>query len=374
MRKLVVIVILGVLVWWAYHHFAAPADKPAAPKAPAVKVSVAPAKRANVPLTLQLAGNVIPYETVAVKSRLDSVVTEVAFHDGDHVAQGQVLFKLDDRSLKAQLSQLQATVQKEQAQLADLKLQFERAKLLVVNKAIAQAAYDTANAAYISQQAAVSEAQATLDNTKVLLSYTTITAPIEGRAGTINVTLGNNVKANDAQALVTINRVTPIRAQFAIPERYYEQVRTAMAQSIPVKAVRDNAAEQPQGKLEYIDNTIDPTTGAFIARAIFTNEKEALWPGMFVTVTLDLLHEDNVLTVPAVAVQGDTGNNFVFKAMDGKAVKTPVEISRMSGEVAIVTKGLNDGENVLVDGLMRVMDGAVIEIPAAAPPAEKPAT
>lgn len=357
MRKLIFFALLGLAGWWAYSHFTTKDDaKATQQKAPPTKVTVAAASRADVPVTLQLAGNVIAYETVPIKARLDSVITQVAFKDGDHVKQGQLLFRLDDRALKAQLGQ-------QQAQLADLRLQYERAKLLIVNKAIAQAALDTAKAAYEAQQAVV-------ESTEVLLSYTTIKSPIEGRAGTINATLGNNVKANDTQPMVTINRVSPIRVQFAIPERYYEQVRAALNHQIPVKATRTTATEEPTGKLEYIDNTIDPATGAFVARAIFANENEVLWPGMFTTLLIELQREEGVLTVPAVAVQGDTGNQFVFRAVDGKAVKTPVEVSRTTKELAIISSGLEEGEKVLVDGLMRVADGSAIEV--IAPPAEEP--
>lgn len=355
MRKLIFFALLGLAAWWAYGHFTAESDARKTPqKSPPVKVTVAPAARADVPVTLQLAGNVIAYETVPIKARLDSVITEVAFKDGDHVKKGQLLFRLDDRALKAQLGQQKAT-------LDDLKLQYDRAKLLIVNKAIAQAALDTAKSAYEAQQAAV-------DSTQVLLSYTTINAPIEGRAGTINATLGNNVKANDTQPLVTINRVSPIRVQFSIPERYYEQVRDALSRKIPVKALRNGVADAPEGKLEYIDNTIDTTTGAFVARAVFGNENEALWPGMFTTVVIELDRERGVLTVPAVSVQGDTGNNFVYRAQDGKAVKTPVEVARTTKEVAVISKGLEEGDEVLVDGLMRVADGSAIEVPEAPKP------
>lgn len=361
MKWIVGLVIAAAVAWWGFAEFSSTSSAKGKDKVPTVKVTLAPVVRQSVPLSVQLPANVIAYETVAVKSRIDSQIIDVKFHDGDAVQAGQALFVLDDRSLKAQIKQLQASVQKEKAQLENARLQYERAKVLVENKAISKAQYDAAKATYESQLAMVGETQASLDNTAVLLSYSTITAPITGRAGTINVTKGNNVKANDTQALVTINQVSPIRIQFAIPERYYAQVKTAMASAVPVRAAGTQGAEQAEGTLEYIDNTIDPTTGAFTARAKFANEKETLWPGMFVNATLELGSDENVLTVPAVAVQGDTGNNFVFKAVDNKAVKTPVEIARSKGDVTIIAKGLAEGDNVLVDGLMRVTDGATID-------------
>ena len=364
---------LAIVAWWGIGKFYGSNDAKGNNKIPAVKISAAPTTRKDVPLTVSLAGNVIAYETVSIKSRLDSIVTDVKFNDGDNVQQGQVLFLLDDRALKAQLGQLEASVNKEKAQLENVRLQYERAKKLIETKSVSQSRVDDSKAAYDSQLAVVKAAQASQENTRVQLTYTTITAPISGRAGTINVTRGNNVKANDTQALVTINQVSPIRAQFAIPERYYEQVKAAMANGIPVRASRQDSAEATQGTLEYIDNTIDPTTGAFTARATFTNEKEALWPGMFVTVTIELGQENGVLTIPSVAVQGDEKSHFVFKVVDGKAVKTPVEITRNTGEVAIVSKGLNENDTVITDGLLRVSDGAAVEIgaPSTAAPQTK---
>lgn len=344
--------------WWGVGKLSGDGKKD---NVPAVKISVAEAAKKDVPVSVVLSGNVIAYETVAIKSRIDSQVMEVKFHDGDAVTKGQVLFLLDERSLKAQISQLEANLQKEKAQLENTRLQYARAKSLIAGKFIAQAQLDDAKSAYNAQLALVNSAKANLDNTIIMLSYSTIESPINGRAGTINVTQGNNVKANDAQPMVTINQVSPIRVQFAIPERYYEKVKTSMEQAVPVMVSRQDSAETAQGNLEYIDNTIDPTTGSFIARAVFTNEKESLWPGMFVTVTLNLGEEKGKITIPLVAVQGDENNHFVFRDVENKAVKTPVDIS-IAGETAIVNKGLSEGEKVITDGLLRISDGAAIEI------------
>jgi len=344
--------------WWAIGKFSGDNKKDTIPP---IKVSVVEATRNNVPVSISLSGNVIAYETVAIKSRIDSQIIEAKFHDGDAVAKGQVLFVLDDRSLKAQISQLEANLQKEKAQLENTRVQYERAKNLISGKFIAQAQLDDTKSAYNAQLALVKAAQASLDNTIIMLSYSTIRSPIDGRAGTINVTPGNNVKANDTQPLVTINQVSPIRVQFAIPERYYERVKSSMEQSVPVKVSRQDSPEAAQGKLEYIDNTIDPTTGSFIARAVFTNEKESLWPGMFVTVAINLGEEKGKVTIPLVAVQGDDNNHFVFRDIENKAVKTPVNIST-SGNIAIVNKGISEGEKVITDGLLRISDGAAIEI------------
>ncbi len=360
-KKVVAVVVALLALWWLIGKFTG--DNNAKNNVPAVKISAAAVLRKDVPIAIKLSGNVIAYETVTVKSRIDSLVMEVKFHNGDLVQQGQELFILDDRSLKAQIKQLEASVEKEKAQLQNTRLQYERSQNLIKNKFISQQQLDDTKAAYDAQLASANAAQANLDNTKIMLSYSTITSPITGRAGTINITQGNNVKANDTPTLVTINQVSPIRAQFAIPERYYDKVKAAIANTIPVTAIREGNKEEIKGRLEYIDNTIDPATGSFIARAIFNNDKEELWPGMFVNISLELGVEKEKLTIPAVAVQGDDGNNFVFKIVDNKAVKTPVKLENKINDTAIIESGLAEGENVITDGLLRVSDGAAVEIP-----------
>ncbi len=355
----------GGLWWWTHGNSGSGNSGGAG----AVRVSIATAERQDVPQRTSLVGTVVAYETVAVKSRLDSQITGVLFKDGDYVKEGQVLFELDDRWIKGQVKELEAAVQKEKAQLVNVRLQYERAQKLVKSNTVSQAQLDNARAAYEAQLAQVNSAQASRDSASVQLTYTIITAPISGRAGTINVTRGNTVKANDTQALVTINQVQPIRVQFAIPQRYYDQVKAAMGQSeLKVTARRTDSKETPaEGRLEYLDNAIDASNGTFAARAVFANEDEKLWPGMFVDVTLELGVEKNALTVPAVAIQGDEGNRFVFVAdlANKKALRRAVEVTLNNDEIAVIAKGLEEGEKVITDGLLRVTDGGPIEVAAA---------
>jgi len=265
---------------------------------------------------------------------------------------------------------------KQKATLVNDQLQYDRMEKLVKSNAVSRAQADEAKATYQAQVGQVGVAQANLDNARVQITYTTVTAPIAGRTGTINVTRGNNVKANDPQALVTINRIRPIRVQFSTPQRYYEQVRATLNQGeVPVTATQKESTETAQGKLEYLDNNIDVANGTFAARAVFTNEDEKLWPGMFVNVVLNLGLRKGVLTVPAVAIQGDENNHFVFLVKDKKAVRTPVEVDN-NGDIAIITKGVSEGDQVITDGMLRVRDGTEVEVtaPAAASaPTEKPA-
>jgi len=365
LQLLLLLVLIG-LGWRYQHHQAAPAA--GAPKP--VLVTIAAAARADVPLTVELVGTVVANQTVAIKSRLDSQLAAVKFHDGDLVQAGQVLFELDNRALTAQVNQQEADWAKAKAQLENARLQYERAQKLFAGNNVAQSYLDSAKATYASAQADLNAAAAGRENSRVLLGYTKIASPITGRAGTINVTLGNNVKANDPQPLVTINQIQPIRVQMAIPQRYYDALRTAMAaESLAVTVRRNGQPDLGQGKLDYIDNAIDAGNGTFVARAGFANSDEKLWPGMFVNAQLSLGTDQQVLTIPAAAVQGDEGKHFVFvvNPADQKAVRRPIDLARLAGNLAIVQRGLDAGEQVITDGLLRVSEGVVVAAPAPTP-------
>ncbi len=354
----------AVGIWW-YMGTASDTHKKTAQNA--VNVSISKAQKQDVPIEIQLVGTVVARESVVIKSRIDSIITNVMFHDGDYVKEGQPLFTLDDRAIKANLIQLEAALAKEQAQLVNAKRQYERAQSLLQKNVVAQAQVDEAKATYQAQLAQVAAAKATQENAAVQLTYTNINAPISGRTGTINVTRGNNVKANDTQALVSINQISPIRVQFSIPQRYYTQVKAAMSQQegLSVFAKHSESPATASGKLEYIENNIDLSNGTFVARANFPNEKETLWPGMFVNITLQLGIEKNAITIPAVGIQGDEGKHFVYKLGAGdppKAVRTPVEVSVTTNELSIVTKGIAEGDEVITDGLLRLTDGSVVHV------------
>lgn len=360
MRKLftpVLLIALAAAGWWWWQNTA---DK-GATGTPPVIVRTAAAETRDVPLSLENVGTVVTNDSVGVRARLDSQVMEVAFRDGDYVEQGDLLFVLDDRMLKADLA-------RDEAQLANLKRQYERNVQLAAKGFETQANLEDSKAAYEAQKAVA-------DNIKVQLEYTRITAPISGRTGTINITAGNTVKANDTQPLVTINQVKPIRVQVSLPQRYLGSVREAMAKGpVTVTATREGGGTPSTGTLEYVDNAVDTATGTFAARASFPNEDEALWPGMFVHLRLVLGNEKNAVTVPEVAVQHGQSGDFVFVIAGGKASKRSIKTARMQDGLAVIESGIAPGEQVAVDGIMSLNDGSAITIQSngAAPSDEPP--
>jgi len=357
------VVVIAAVGWWWMSGSSSDANKK-----PPVIVRVSAAQQKDMPLSLRNVGTVVTSDSVGIRSRLDSQVMEVTFKDGDYVQQGDLLFVLDDRALKARLGEMQANLERDRAQLTNLKLQYERMRQLTGKGYESQAALDNAKAAYDAAGASSGASEAAMQNIKVQLEYTRITAPISGRTGTINVTLGNTVKANDTQPMVVINQVKPILVQVSLPQRYLDAVRDAMAAgAVSVEATREGGSTVSRGTLEYIDNSVDQSTGTFAARAIFPNDDEALWPGMFVTLILVLGEEKNVVTVPEVAIQHGQSGDFVFVATGGKAAKRPVKIARLQESIAIIEEGVAGGEQVVVDGLMSLSDGSAVTIQAETP-------
>lgn len=329
-----------------------------------IAVKVAPVALQNIPVRIKAVGTVMPFQTVAVRSRIDSQILEVEFHDGDTVKTGDVLFVLDDRTLKAQRVQTQASLERDKAQLDNAKRQYDRLAELGKQGFASRADQDNARAAYATAQANVNADEAALENIGVQLGYTTITAPISGRTGTIGVTAGNNVKANDVP-LVTINQIRPILMQASLPQDSFDSVRSAMhAGPVPASALRAGAATEDaeKGKLAYIDNAIDQATGTFVVRASFENESERLWPGMLGTLILEVGMRNDALIVPEVAIQHAGEETFVYVVAGGKAHRKDVKITQSQDQIAVIGEGLKAGEQVAVDGMLSLQDGSSVTV------------
>ena len=337
------------------------ADKKAAAPPPA-PVTVGKAQRATVPLTVTTIGNVEPIESVAVKSRIDGQIMSVHVRDGEEVRKGQLLFELDARFLEAQVKQLEAQESRDRALLANAKSLELRYNDLQAKGFISEEALVQARTGREAAEATVAADRAAVDTARVQLSYTRLTAPLTGRAGRVNLPAGNNVKANDTEPLLVINQVAPIYVSFAVPERYLHQIRSAGARGLPVSA-RQDAANAPAvtGRLTFIDNAVDPTTGTIRLRATFTNENRDLWPGQFVATTLTLKEQADALVVPAQAIQNGPKGQYVYVVKpDQTAELRPVVVERTEGASAVLAKGVEAGETVITSGQLRVTPGGKV--------------
>jgi len=336
-------------------------------KKQAAFVTVAPVVQKDVPLELSAVGSVVPYQSVTIHSRLDTQIIDVKFHSGDYVNQGDLLFQLDDRTIKAQIQEQQSNLARDRAQEENLKLQFERRKKLVGRGYETPENLEIAKAAYEAQAATVAATAAALQNLQVQLEFTRITAPISGRTGTVSLTAGNTVKANDLP-LVVINQVKPIWVQFSLPQHVLDNVRQAKAAGPVAATAQHEGGKLVAGALDYIDNAVDSTTGTFAVRALFDNEDESLWPGMFANTTLKVGEEKDALTVPEVAIQHGPDGDYVFVIEQGKAQHRAVKVALIQKDEVIISDGLKAGEQVAIDGMMKIEDGGAVEIaPTTAP-------
>jgi multidrug efflux system membrane fusion protein len=333
-------------------------------KTPAgVPVVAAQVVRKPMPLKLQAIGNVEPYTTVAVKSRIDGQITAVRFQDGQDVRQGQLLFELDPRALQAQVKQLEANVVRDKVIVANDQAKEKRYSDLLEKGFISADAYNQIKTDLDAAQANVQANQAALEAARVQLSYTRITAPIGGRAGKIMIQMGNVVKANDTAALVTINAVVPIYVSFAVPEQYLPEIRRFMAKAPLVvhASPAGDASTQTDGQLTFFDNAVDAQTGTIRLRATFPNKDRMLWPGQFANVTLTLSQQPDAIVIPSQALQNGPKGQYVYVVQpDQSAEIRSVTVDRTDGLEAVIGSGLKEGETIVTSGQIRLTPGAKV--------------
>jgi len=369
------IVAAAVALTWAVSGCSKDAATTAPVARPPVLVRVAKAEKATVPSLARAPGLVIASETVAVHSRVDSQVLEVHFREGDRVEVGQLLFTLDDRTIRADLRRQEATLATLQAELNNARRQFERARKLAAGGFESTAELDKARADSEGDEARTNAIRAEIERLQVQVGYTRITAAISGRAGAITATVGNTVKANDAAApLVVINCVSPIRVQFGLPQQVLAPLREQVnAGHDSARVIRDGVELPGEGRIAFIDNSINRTTGSFESRAQFENADEVLWPGMIVEVLVRLGEDVGVITIPENAVQHGSAGDFVFVIEAAVARRRSVSVRRYGEGLAVVTEGLTGGEQVAVDGMLSLSEGTPVDVPQDKPAAAESA-
>ena len=369
-RVVIAIALLAILAGGgvAYHTLVAePARSQTAgpPRgSPVVPVVVAVAKREPTPVRLDAVGTVQTIASVAVKSRIDGQIAEVTVRDGQYVKAGDPVLLLDSRAAQAQVRQMEAQHARDRAQLTNAKRDVDRFAPLVAKDFVSHQQYDTAVTNSQALEASVKAGEAALENAKVLLTYYTITSPIDGRIGTISLKAGSNVKANDVPIL-TINQTKPIWVAFSLAERDFPAVRRAMemgAVEVDVAAPGDSEAPE-RGRVAFFENAIDAATGTIGLKAAFDNPQERLWPGEFVNVSVMLSMEQEALVVPQAAVQIGQSNTYVFVIKsDNTAEMRPVQVTRTIAGKSVIAKGLEPGEQVVTDGQLRLTNGSRVEI------------
>jgi membrane fusion protein, multidrug efflux system len=331
---------------------------------PPVPVTVATVEQKTVPVSFRAIGNVEPIETVAVRARIGGELQRVFFAEGETVRAGSPLFAIDPRPYRAALAQAEAQLARNTALLAKAEADITRYAGLVQQDYVTKEQYDQINADAAALKAAVAADQANVDTARLNLDYCTITSPVTGRTGTLNVKAGNLVKANDDQPMVTINQIRPINASFSVPAQLLPGVIARRAGSIRVVAsVPGDSLPAAEGQLSFIDNAVDTATGTILLRANFANEDERLWPGEFVDLTVVLGEEPGRVVCPAPAIQTGQQGQYVFVVGQDRTVELrPVKVNRMDEREAVIDEGLQVGETVVTDGQLRLVPGAAIEI------------
>lgn len=362
---LVVLLGLGGLAVW---HFAPRAGVPGAraqTAPPAVPVTVGTVTARDVPRYLQGIGTVQAYNSVAIKSRVDGAIVQVAFTEGEEVHQGDRLFQIDPRPYEASLAQALAAKEKDQARLQTAQADLVRYGRLVGSGFQTRQSFEEQQGQVQQFQAAVKGDEASIDTARLNLGYTDIRAPIDGRLGARLVDIGNLVHAADNTSLVTITQIRPIFVSFTLPQSELDDIRQQQ-QKAPLDVIAlsgDGKTQLAAGKLTLIDNMIDQTTGTIHLKATFANADERLWPGEFVNLRLVLGVRRNVATVPARTVQQGPDGDFAYVVSANDTVeRRPIEVAATQDSLAVISKGLSPGERVVVDGQYGLTNGAHVRL------------
>ena len=366
---------------------------------PGVPVTVADVVTRDVPVQIRAIGNVQPLATVSVLSMINGEVMKVHFGEGQEVPAGSLLFTIDPRQIQAALLQAQATLAQHQAmvkqaeanlakdtaQLENAKVEEQRYKKLVDGGFVAREQYDqiktteqTLSATIEADRAAIETAkalvradEAAVENVRVQLSYTEIRAPLDGRTGNLLLHQGNVVKANNVgNPMMVINRIHPIYVTFSVPEAQLAEIKRYRALGdLPVDVQAPGApGGVVRGRLTFVNNTVDPSTGTIQLKATFENTENALWPGQFVNAALTLTRQPSAVVVPSQAVQSGQKGQYVFVVKADNTVEARTVVpGAADGRDVVITTGLQAGERVVTDGQLRLVPGARVDAKTAAP-------
>lgn len=328
-------------------------------------VSVTTVEQRDVPQLATGIGTVQSLHNVVLRPQVSGIVTEVLFVEGQQVQRGQLLARIDDRTILANLRQAEAEKARNQAQLKAARLDKSRYDNLLAEEAISRQTVEQQIALVEQLEASIAANEATIAAQQVQLTFTKITSPVNGRVGLRRVDPGNLVQAGDAAGLVTVTQVDPISVIFNLPQELLGRVQglTHGDSHAHVGAYdRDGGVLLAEGKLTTIDNQVDASTGTIRLRAEFSNQAGKLWPGQFVTVRLQTGVSGNALVVPARTVRQGLQGPFVFRVREQTAEVVPVQVGYSNDQIAVIESGLTSGDSVVVDGHSRLTPNAKVTL------------
>lgn len=330
-----------------------------------IPVQMAGALQKDMPRLIDSIGNVQSLRTVAIKSQVDGIIAQIHFREGDEVKAGDVLVSLDRRPFENGLSIAKADLANARAEASQAAKDADRYAHLDQKEAISKEQLAQVQTKAETSRAQVQAKEAAVANAELQLSYAEIRAPIPGRTGQLLLHEGALVKANDvSQSIVSLNQLAPVSVAFAVPEDTLASIRAALAAGGVAVAVSEDQAgiSRTEGKLEFVDNAVDPSTGTITLKAIFANDDHALWPGQFVHTQTQVGVDRAAVVIPTSAIQtGQTGSQvFVVKA-DHSVELRQVKIVRTVDDQALIGEGVKGGETVVTDGQLRLVPGAKVE-------------
>jgi multidrug efflux system membrane fusion protein len=360
----------------------------------AVPVVTAKVESKSVPVTIPAVGTAEPVSTVQIRPQVTGQLSAVHFAEGQSVTRGQLLFTIDPRPFETALRQAEAVLARDTATARNAERQQATYEDLFKRGLIPRDQYQTQTANTEALQATLAADRASVENARLNLNYTRIVAPMSGRTGALGAHVGDLIRANDTTPLVVINQVAPIYVSFSVPGRYLGDIRRFQARKpLVVKAQGQSAiapgAQAPPppttpglaqevapgqgatapaaagplevGRVTFIDNAVDPSTGTIRLKGTFQNAGQGLWPGLFVQVTLDLTMDENAIVVPATAVQPSATGQYVYVVKSDSTVEVrPVVVARQAGEEIVIAQGLKPGEEVVTDGHLRLTPNAQV--------------
>ncbi|HZQ01006.1 MAG TPA: MdtA/MuxA family multidrug efflux RND transporter periplasmic adaptor subunit [Reyranella sp.] len=362
------VVVAGTGWYFTQHGPSSPARQGRFGANAPIPVGLATAAKGDIPIVIKALGTVTPLATVTVKTQITGQLVQVAFTEGQAVKKGDLLAVVDPRPYEVALQQAQGTLARDQALLKNAQIDLERYRKLVAQDSVARQTYDTQAALVRQDEATIITDQAAVDSAKLNLVYTRIIAPTDGRIGLRLVDPGNYVTMGDATGICVITLMQPMSVLFTIPEDALPQVRKRLRVNATLEATALDRAQKntlAQGKLATTDNQIDTTTGTVKLRAMFDNSDEALFPNQFVNIRLLVDTVKDAVVVPVAAIQRGQPGTFVYHVKPDDTVEIRVvDLGDTDGEKVAILKGLQVGDEVVVDGTDRLRDGSKIRRPS----------
>lgn len=327
---------------------------------PAIPVTTALVTKQDVPVYLTGLGTVQASQSVVLKARVDGQINMIAFKEGALVKEGDVIAQIDPRLFQAQLEQAQAQKLKNEALLTNAKADLARSSSLLKNEFASRQSVDAQKSLVAQYTAALQSDQAQINYQQTQLGYATIRSPISGITGARQIDVGNIVRASDTNGIVVVTQIEPISVLATVPQDALDSIRSAMKSSdLKLFAYgRTDTTPRAEGKLTLIDNQIDAATGSLHLKGTFENIDHALWPGQFVNVKLLIKTENNAITVPTAAIQRGQNGPYVYVLKKDETVEVrPVTSLRTLDGTAVIEKGLQEGESVVIEGQYRLKPG-----------------